>query len=312
LLHSAIALPWYDPDQELIATLLNQQPQKKGKASLVWDGKDEAGSIVPDDAYFFTIKVQTDDGKLEIYDPTVFSGGIEQDLTKAKIDLDSGTITYKLPTLSRVRIRLGINGGPLLKTLVDWQPRPSGQVVDYWKGKDKEGLFELGHHPRFKMIISYFDLPENSVITYGNKKTGYFEYKKGIQRNRKEQHPWRHNKKRSKHFKFSRLQARSPNVMMSFSPQQSEEPTDIIVLKGKTVVHVELEKDSKQHFQNTQFEIVFFLDGQFYAEEEVGYSPYNWIFDTSQVKEGEYVLTVNLSGFQDQMAIFSKKIRIVH
>jgi len=46
-------------------------------------------------------------------------------------------------------------------------------VTEYWDGKDRDGLIDLGGHPGFKMIISYFDLPENSVIAYGNQGVTY-------------------------------------------------------------------------------------------------------------------------------------------
>ncbi|MDI6793327.1 MAG: hypothetical protein QME81_10740 [bacterium] len=83
-----------------------------------------------------------------------------------------------------------------------------------------------------------------------------------------------------------RLMDRSPRVVMTFPKKVNLEEDNITVLKGKTLVHVELDKESKKYFQEMKFEIVFFLDGEFYAEEESGYSPYNWIWDTSQIKEG--------------------------
>ncbi|MDI6793328.1 MAG: hypothetical protein QME81_10745 [bacterium] len=146
---------------------------------MLWDGKDTEGQLVPDEAYFFTIEAVDKKGSIEIYDPTIFSGGEEHDITEAPIDSVSGTINYRLPKMARVMIRLGISGGSLLKTLVDWKPRLAGEVTEYWNGKDQDNLFDLQNHPRFKMIITYFSLPENSVITYGNKKLTYFEYKTG-------------------------------------------------------------------------------------------------------------------------------------
>jgi hypothetical protein len=277
----------YDPDQDLVVVLADRQPQNSGKVDLVWDGKDEAGEVVPDEAYFFTVKAETEGGLREVYDPTVFSGGVEQDLTEASIDREAGTIVYRLPEMSRVRIRLGIGGGPLLSTLVDWEPRPAGQVTEYWDGKDRDGLIDLAGHARFKMIISYFDLPENSVIAYGDKGATCLEYKKGVQRPKKDDRPWLggDEKKRSRHFVLPRAQDRSPGLVMTFPQRRNpDEPGIVPELQGKTVVHVELDDASKRYFQDTKFEIVFVLDGEFYAEEEVGYSPYNWVWDTSQAK----------------------------
>jgi hypothetical protein len=77
------------------------------------------------------------------------------------------------------------------------------------------------------------------------------------------------------------------------------------------LVKVELDERDKIIFANEQYEVAFFLDTEFYAEEEVGYSPYNWVWDLSQVEEGEHVLTVNLSSFKDQIGILSKKVRVI-
>lgn len=309
---AAVTASVYDPDQGLVVRLADGQALQAGAHELAWDGKTTEGDLVPDEAYFFVVEARGTDGAIEVYDPTVFSGGEEQDLTQAALDREAGTITYRLPALSRVRIRLGLSGGPLLRTLVDWAPRPAGQVTDYWDGKDTDGLFDLAGNPRTKLIISYFDLPQTSVITFGNKARTYRDYKLATERPTKpERARLGAGVKVSRHYQTPRLQAGSPGVTMSFPRQANPGGTDIPVLNGKTIVHVELDAPSKTHFQNTKFEIVFFLDGEFYAEEETGYSPYNWVWDTTQAKEGTYVLTVNLSGFQDQIGILSRQVKVV-
>jgi len=49
----------------------------------------------------------------------------------------------------------------------------------------------------------------------------------------------------------------------------------------------------------------------FYAEDETGYTPFNWVWDLQDVTEGEHLLTVNLSGFKDQIGLISKKVMVV-
>lgn len=303
----------YDPDRDLVAVLINGAAQSKGKNSALWDGKDMDGRIVPDESYFVIIEAVDKEGNQEIYDPTVFSGGEEHDLAKATIDAESGTISYRLPEMGRVRIRLGISGGPLLYTLVDWKPRLAGEVTEYWNGKDQDNLMDLRDNPRFKMIISYFTLPENSVITYGNKKVSYFAYKESLKRPKKKEYPNSKEAERnlSRHYLMPRAMDRSPAVVMTFSNKVGLEGGTIPILKGKTLVHVELDEKSKPYFREMKYEICFFLNGEFYAEEETGYSPYNWLWDTSQVKPGTYILTANLSSFKDQIGILSKKVKVV-
>ncbi|HDH86780.1 MAG TPA: hypothetical protein ENF36_01885 [Desulfobacteraceae bacterium] len=305
----------YDPDSGLIRTMVSKEFVKAGENAVIWDGKDMDGNVVPDEAYFFTIIAKDEKGHKEIYDPTTFSGGEEHDITQAQINPQSGTINYRLPEMGRVNIRLGISGGPLLMTLVDWEPRLAGEVTEYWNGKDKDNLINLREHPRFKMIITYFTLPQNSVIAYGNKNFDYLTYKETLAQGR----PLKEKRGRidpdvklSSHYRLPRILDRSPKLIMSFPKTNTFDKQGIPLLTGKTLVHVELDEKDKRFFQDMQFEICFFLDGDFYAEEEAGYSPYNWVWDTSQVKEGEHILTVNLSSFKGQIGVLSRKVKVVH
>lgn len=308
---ASVTVRVYDPDFELVTTLADAEDQEKGQQGLVWSGKDLDGEIVPDEAYFFTLSAEDARGNREIYDPVVFSGGVEQDLTKASINPQGGTLEYRLQEMSRVRIRLGISGGPLLFTLVDWEPRPAGRVTEYWDGRDQDDLIELRESPRFKMIITAMSLPESSVITFGNKQQSYLDYKQGLKRPGKKNWVAFEDCSRdvSMHFTLPRRLDRSPELKMSF-PNKAGSQKGVPVLQGKSVVHVALNKEAKPYFQEMKYEICFFLDQEFYAEEETGYSPYNWIWDTSQVEPGTYVLTVNLSSFKDQIGVLSKRVKI--
>lgn len=72
-----------------------------------------------------------------IYDPTTFSGGEVGDLTDVSVDA-YGTVSYKFPAPARVLIRLSIRNGLMYRTLVDWKPRPAGNVNEYWDGFDQD------------------------------------------------------------------------------------------------------------------------------------------------------------------------------
>ncbi|WP_461393530.1 FlgD immunoglobulin-like domain containing protein [Deferrisoma sp.] len=301
-----VTLNVYDPDWHRVRTM-TRPGQQPGPGSFSWDGKDDAGRILPDEAYFFTLLARGRDGETAVYDPTSFSGGNERDITSATVDSVKRTISYRLPFPARVLIRLGLEGGPLLRTLVDWQPRPAGMVTEYWDGKDEDGLISLWDEKKFKMIITCYQLPENSVILYGNKNMGYVEYvrmagdlpKKPDRGSLEEVSP---------HYRMSRITDRSPRVKLSFSPMEGRVDDGAIVLRDRTIVNVDLDEESRKLFRDQQFEIVFFLDGRFYAEDEVGYTPFNWVWDLYDVPEGEHVLTVNLSSFSDQIGVKSHRI----
>ena len=302
----------YDPDRGLIMTMTTEKYITHGEQTIIWDGKDMDGNVVPDEAYFFTILSVDERGNKEIYDPTTFSGGEEHDITKADINIQSQTVTYKMPEMGRVMIRIGIQSGPLLNTLVDWKPRVKGMITEYWNGKDKDNIIDLYNHPKFKMIVTSFTLPDSSVISFGNKALTYREYKNSITVDRPVKVERKSSiSKLSPHYRLPRVGDYSPVVKINFTNTHGTEKNGTIILKGKTIVKVELDEKDKAFFTNQQFEIVFFLDNEFYAEDEAGYTPFNWVWDLSDVEEGEHLLTVNLSSFKDQVGVLSRKVRVI-
>ena len=302
----------YDSDHGLIKMLAEQEYLDAGEQMVTWDGKDLDREVVPDEAYFFTIVAEDEKCAREIYDPTTFSGGEGHDITTADIDPLNHTITYRMPEMGRVMVRLGIQGGALMNQLVDWKPRVKGLITEYWNGKDKDNLVDFYNHPKFKMIVTYFSLPENSVIAFGNKTLTFRNYKKSVAARRAVK-PKRASavEKVSHHYRLPRTMDYSPDVQMTFSNIQGEEGDGIPILRRKTLVRVDLDEEDKLIFQNQQFEICFFLDHEFYAEDEAGYTPFNWVWDLTNVAEGEHLLTVNLSGFKDQIGVLSRKVKVV-
>ncbi len=302
----------HDPDSTLVRTLEPKRSQASGRHSVTWDGKDQDGTVVPDEAYFFTITTKSSQGKTQAYDPTSFSGGDSRDIVKADIDPITKAITYKLPEMSRVLIRLGVQDGPLLNTLVDWKPRVAGQITEHWTGRDKDGVVDLLNHPRFKMLITCFALPENSVITYGNGDQDYRTYMKSMAGSRVvKERPARSGVVVSPHYQLSRTVDYSPRLEMTFPGIEGAELEGIPVLSDKALVKVDINEEDRSYFVNQQYEITFFLDTEFYTEQEIGHAPFNWVWDLSDVEEGEHVLTVNMSGFKDQIGVLSKRVKVI-
>jgi hypothetical protein len=301
----------YDPDFSLVRTLGLEGRQEPGQHGLAWDGRDADGCVVPDEAYFFTLTATDEHGRTRTYDPTLYSGGEAKDLAFADIDRASGAITYRLPVAARVLIRLGIQDGPLLNTLVDWRPRVAGEITEPCNGRDRDDLFDLLGHPRFRMLVTYFTLPENSVITYGNRSLDYRRYKSSVKADRPiKERPERRGASVSPHYLLARIVDYSPALKVAFSGACEQGPGEVPTLKGRGLVRVDIDEADRHFFVNQQYEITFFVDGEFCAEQEVGYTPLNWVWDLSGVKEGQHVLTVNLSGFKDQMAVLSRMVTV--
>ncbi len=72
------------------------------------------------------------------------------------------TISYNLTYDARVRIRVGVDGGPLVKTLLDWELQFAGPHSVIWDGTDEMGyIVEPGD---YKVAFWADTIPENSII----------------------------------------------------------------------------------------------------------------------------------------------------
>lgn len=309
---AAATVAVFDPDNDLVIYLAEKKILATGTQRFRWDGRDSDNRVVPDEAYYFTVAVIDDVGKREIYDPTVFSGGETHDITDADVDQQNQTINYIMPEAGRVMIRMGIQNGPMLNQLVDWQPRAKGSITEYWDGRDADKLMNIYALPNFKMIITYFSFPQNSIIAFGNKKNTFFKYKniKNGNRVQKEERV-RSVGNQSHHYKQKRTMDFSPGLTIEFSNARGKDENGLPILYDKGLVKVDIAEKDKQVFKDQQFEICFFLDHEFYSEDETGYTPFNWVWDLSNVKDGERVLTVNISSFSDQVGVISRKVKVV-
>ncbi len=303
----------FDPDRDLIRVLSENVEQGQGLHQVTWDGKDLDGQIVPNEAYFFTLEAADAGGAQAVYDPITFSGGEPFEITEGRVDREGGTLSYRLSVPSRVNVRAGVASSALLRTLVDWEPRVAGAITEYWNGKDQDDLIDLWELEDHKIVISYFTLPETSVITYGNDAADYRTYKRGLStpRPKKADRPMANQRRISPHFLASRLDDRQLAATLSF-PEFDTPEEAIPEVNGSVVVRVDVpsQKD-RAILLGQRFEIILFIDTVYYAEEERGYIPFNYPLDLSGVPEGEHVLTANIITPNGQFAIASRKLSVV-
>jgi hypothetical protein len=171
-----------DRDGYAVRYLCHDREVRAGNLALSWDGYDALGRIVPDEAYSFKIDL-TDKAHHLTYFPAAAPAAPAKGIPVTAYDPGTGIITYRLPVASRVHIQAGTaiitNGkpeGPVLRTVVDRQPRIAGAVIDQWNGLDQSGTITVPEQPHFVMAIAASALPENAVITVGNRSTTFLAY----------------------------------------------------------------------------------------------------------------------------------------
>lgn len=151
-----------------------------GLASFVWDGRDDAGTVVPDEAWNIRIELAG-----ETYDPSLNFHPIAEDPQPRVYSRVDGILSYKLARPSRVHIeagqatlnpKTGRNEGPILKTIVNREPRVLGAVVEKWNGFDESGTIRVSDLPHFVISVLATSLPDNSIITRGNRRESFLDY----------------------------------------------------------------------------------------------------------------------------------------
>jgi len=163
-----------DRDGFVVRSIAAARPVQ-GICSFAWDGRDSGGRVVADEAYAFRIEWR--DGKSrEVWFPADRPSAAVA-IPPRYFDRRSGTLAYTLPRASRVHIQAGTAvfdahgkavDGPVLKTIVNREPRSSGMVAEHWNGfDDRSGVF-IADLEGFAVVIAAAPFAEGTVIAYGN------------------------------------------------------------------------------------------------------------------------------------------------
>ena len=304
----------FDPDRRLVRTLADAAARRAGVPSEVWDGRDLDGRVVPNESYFFTIEATDSTGAQIVYDPITFSGGEFADVTQGALNRDSGTLTYMLSQPSRVLLRAGMATGLLLKTVVDWEPRPSGAINEYWDGKDADGLFDVPTMKGTTMVLTYMTLPATSVIAFGNDSLSYRTYSSSFAQKRplKTERPMTGGRRISPHFLKNRATDRSFKVNIVFPDLDKGGGTaSIPTIKDGALFRLAVADQDQDVLAGQQYELMMHVNTLFLVEEERGYLPFTSQLEVKALPAGEHIFTVNIITFGDQIGVGSRKIRVV-
>jgi hypothetical protein len=304
-----LAIEIHTADDDLVTTL-NLSNIEKGKTDyeLKWDGKDNQKLLVPDEAYIPILLATDSKGTVTSIDPRSNSGGEEMfDFDKT---IGTGTIEYKLPKASRMLIRSGIKNGPMLRTIIDWQPRSSGFHAERWNGYDLDNVIaiEQSHHASY-LIIGY-RLPDHTIITFGNEQMDYRQYRKEKgwplpDYGYTDQSLEREGKLLRREFYTPVLKQKSPRISVTMLDKDSDKPASHIQGMDEVLTLVGIDQVDEIYLDQDRYEISFFVDNTFIAEEEQGFVPFTWRWSPGRygIKPGKHVLTVNISGYTGQVGV---------
>lgn len=275
----------------------------------VWNGRDDQGVRVPNEAYFPILRARSIHGSDSLV-PILGSGGAEfeaQDIQSAP-----GAFSYKLDAPSRMLARVGFKKGAMLATPIDWKPRPAGRVSESWNGRDADNLQDIAGLPGISLMLVGYTLPTPCVLVYGADTIGYRPYRLARDSVRQKRLMpralFRGSRRISPHFFQPRLDAGAPQLHINFPEGPARDKDGTPQLGAKALVRLEVDA-ADIRFLEEQYEICIFVDNEFFAEEEVGYAPYNWVWNLDGIKPGRHILTVNFASFKDRVGTKSVYIR---
>ncbi|MEO8190421.1 MAG: hypothetical protein ABI682_08760 [Acidobacteriota bacterium] len=168
-----ISISILDPDGLVVRHLISRSRAPRGRRAWVWDGRDDVGEVVSDEAYSF---------KLDIGSRTAYFPASERQqeisIERAEFDAHRGLISYELPRASRVRITAsdGVQGG-ISRVIVDWQPRTAGSILEPWNGFDESGQINILSSRESRISIEARALSKNPLIALGNRRLNFQDRK---------------------------------------------------------------------------------------------------------------------------------------
>lgn len=302
------ALSIYDGRDRLVYTR-SAEDLAAGEHTFGWDGRDGKGAVVPSEAYTYTLTATNAKGT-SIYDLTELTGGQSIQAKDVRWDPQTGRVHYYLDKPARVNLRLGLDSGPHLRTVVDWVPRRAGAHTEVWDGKDASGVLDLAAHPMLKPAVTAYALPDNTLFVGDAPDRVRFLPDTSTRPVR--QASGTISKKRMANHMQQPLETRG-DLEASLRPlgDFKQDAQGRWVVKGEVPFRVDVAVRDRQRAIQRRFEAVFYVDGVFTYENELGYLPMTWRWDSSRLNPGEHFVTLNIRGYEGNFGTATVKVLVL-
>lgn len=262
-----------------------------GFVTVDWDGRDESGAIVPDEAWNVRVELGG-----QVHDPSRDFHPVSEDPQPRSYSRIDGVLSYRLTRPARVHIeagqatmdpKTGRGHGPILKTIVNREPRVAGAVVELWNGFDESGTFRVSALPNFVVSVLATSLPDNSIITRGNRGVDFLDYAKkrrpaSAMQAKKRAAPTHH------HAGLNAFEDRSPSLTVKRSWTREGALRMVVEVAGPTAAHF-LQQPGKTEV---------YVDEKRVVQSDAPASPLVLTIPAEQLGNGEKRIAVNwVSGY---------------
>lgn len=279
--------------------------QGAGAQTLPWDGRTDEGTPVSGGVYRYIIHALDGAGHHAVHDPSPDHGGEELVPRDFTFDPLTGRMQWLMPRAGRARLRIGIQGFPHLRTLLDWEPLEAGRHELVWDGRDASGLIQAQTHPDLLVKLSAFALPDHTVIVHGEpasdapERAGPVAYP-----------PTQHSGAAYLHARHPRAVCHEARLSVEFPRGTRTDAQGRPRLSGTVPVRVVLDPHDAPHLVNQRFEVALYEDLTFLFEEEESVNPFTFLWETGRLTPGEHLLTVNILSYDDHYGVLTQPVVI--
>lgn len=167
-----------DSNGNTVRTLVAEAAKSTGSYDFVWDGKNDAGEVLPDGVYYFVIEYKAN-GKTYNYDPRRTSTFEQVEPSRsfpgsfAPFKDQFYTVTYSLSQAVEVSLYIwtwGADGWTVehVRTLFNREVRGPGLHTEIWDGTDDKGA-PAPSGKVYAVTIWAWEIPENGIVIYGDR-----------------------------------------------------------------------------------------------------------------------------------------------
>lgn len=308
---AVVTTAFYDGRDRLIRTL-GAQRLTAGEHTFSWDGTDQAGRPLPSEEYRYTLVGEGPDGERVTHDLTDLTAGVDVHASDVAWDASAGMIRYRLPQPARVNIRVGLrHDGPLLATVLDWVVRDAGLHQEPWNGHDASGVLDLRQHPELMIAVDAFALSANTVLIGPPPSIVQTLAELPWGETRRIPPPQSSPAKRMHFHSQQPLMERGDfTVRLRVPPELPSTPEGWPILAGEVPIQLDIAPHDRERALARRFETVFFVDGLFAFENEVGFLPMTWRWNSTGVNPGPHFLTANLRGYEGNFGVATLKVYV--
>ena len=103
-----------------------------------------------------------------------------------------------------------------------------------------------------------------------------------------------------------------PKFYISLPEDTPKGEKNIPVVSGRVPITIRLDEKVKRYVTEQRYEIIFFVDFHFVSEMEEGHSPFNLMWNTQKIPNGEHLITVNVATLSGQISSASTRLIVMN